>query len=238
MITALYNAASGIVANQVKLDVLANNLANAETPGFKADLVSLVAEDVVRPRPGETTPTPSHVVTGRGGVDMTPGPCRPTGNPLDFAILGSGLFVVATPAGERFTRAGGFTRDAEGYLTTLQGYRVLGEQGPLRVPEGGVRLEAGGRLAGGDRFRIVAGPDGQALEKAEGNLYAPAPGAAPPSPVETPAVVQGHVEGSNVNVVLAMVEMLVTLRSAEAYQRTIQAADQMIGRAVNDLGRV
>jgi len=237
VIPALYTAGSGMVAQQLKLDILANNLANAETPGFKADSLSIDPSGqgaAVAPGKGSDT---ERVQAGRIALDSSEGPIRPTGNPLDFALIGPGLFVVRTPQGERFTRAGNFTRDGEGYLTTAQGYRVLGSAGPIRVPAEGLQLEANGRLKSGDSFRIVAGPVGQGLTKLGGNLFAPAAGAASPPAVAVPTVLQGQVESSNVNVVLTMVEMLSTLRSYEAYQRTIQAADEIANSAVSELGR-
>jgi flagellar basal-body rod protein FlgG len=227
-----------MVAHQVKLDILANNLANAETPGFKANCLSIdPAEAGSGESGGRANPT-ERVQAGRIAMDSSEGAIRPSGNPLDFAIIGSGMFVVQTPQGERYTRAGNFTRDGEGYLATAQGYRVLGSDGPIRVPADGLRLEANGRLAGGGSFRIVLGPEGQGMGKIGGNLFAPAEGAGAPPAVSSPSILQGQVESSNVNVVMTMVEMLATLRSYEAYQRTIQAADQIAGAAVNELGRV
>ncbi|HYL82434.1 MAG TPA: flagellar hook-basal body complex protein, partial [Candidatus Acidoferrum sp.] len=105
MISGLYTAASGMAAHQARLDVLANNLANADTAGFKADLItidpSVASPDDLSPSASST----SIVAAGRSGLDLSPGILKQTGNPLDLAIVGAGLFAVETPQGERYTRA-------------------------------------------------------------------------------------------------------------------------------------
>ncbi|MFB3819149.1 MAG: flagellar hook-basal body protein [Candidatus Methylomirabilales bacterium] len=236
MIAGLYTAASGMVAHQAKLDTLANNLANVETPGFKADLLTI---DASAAPPSGASPIGSGatIQPGRLVLDPAAGVLKPTGNALDLALDGPGLFVVETPQGERYTRAGNFTRDPEGFLATAQGFRVLGSAGPVRIPEAGLRVGEAGALPDGSRLRVVAGPDGAGLAKIGGNLFAPAPGARPPEDLPAPRVVQGHLEGSNVSPVRAMVEMLATVRSYEAYQKTIQQLDQTAGQAANELGR-
>ncbi|HSB68421.1 MAG TPA: flagellar hook-basal body protein [Candidatus Methylomirabilis sp.] len=237
MISGLYSAASGMAAHQAKLDVLANNLANADTPGFKADLITIdpsvdLANDL------STLPSPTSIVAaGRPGLDLSPGVLRQTGNPLDLAIVGPGLFAVETPLGERYIRAGAFTRDAGGYLTTAEGFRVLGSSGAIRVPDGGMVLDARGRTADGASIRVVTGPGGPGLVKVGANLYAPVDGASLPPDLPDSTVVQGHLETSNVNVVRSMVDMLATMRTYEAHQRMIQAIDQTAGQAANELGR-
>jgi flagellar basal-body rod protein FlgG len=226
-----------MAAHEAKLDVLANNLANANTTGFKADLIAI---DLSDESPGNLSGLPaaaSNVVPGRARLDPTPGVLRPTGNPFDLAIVGRGLFAVETPQGERYTRAGSFTRDSNGFLATAEGFRVLGSSGPIRVPDRGLQVDGQGRLPDGASLRIVAGPDGPGLVKVGASLFAVPDGASRPADLPGANVVQGHLESSNVNVVQTMVEMLATLRSYEAYQRTIQALDQTVGQAANELGR-
>ena len=234
MIQSLYTAASGMVAHQSRMDVLANNLANVDTPGFKADLVTIDQSVIPQDGLSESIPVMSTVEVGRLGLNAAPGALKPTGNSLDLAIVGPGLFVVETPQGERYTRAGNFTRDAEGFLATPDGYRVLGTGGPVQVPDAGLVVDAGGRLGGGQALRIANGAD---LVKTGSNLFAPSEGGQPPADLPEGTVIQGQVESSNVNVVMTMVEMLATMRTYEAYQKTIQALDQTVGQAANDLGR-
>lgn len=237
MIQGLYTAASGMVAHQIRLDMLANNLANVDTAGFKADLVALDVSVTPQDSLSGSSLPMSSVLADRPGIDPRPGPLKTTGNPLDLAIVGPGLFVVETPQGERYTRAGNFVQDAEGFLTTNNGFRVLGSGGPIAVPETGLRIDEAGRLATGETLRFVAGPERAHLIKVGDNLFASEGETARPEDLAAARVVQGQVEGSNVNVVMTMVEMLATMRTYEAYQRTIQALDQTVGQAANDLGR-
>lgn len=227
-----------MAAHQARLDVLANNLANADTAGFKADLVTIdpsvpPLDDLSAP------PSPTSIVApGRSGLDLSPGILKQTENSLDLAIVGAGLFAVQTPQGERYTRAGAFTRDAGGYLTTAEGFQVLGSGGPIQVPAGGLVVDGNGRTAGGTTLRVVSGPGDPGLVKVGASLYAPAEGSPPPMDLPNPTVLQGHLETSNVNVVRSMVDMLATLRTYEAHQRMVQAIDQTAGQAANELGRV
>jgi flagellar basal-body rod protein FlgG len=170
-------------------------------------------------------------------MNLAPGVLKTTGNPLDLAIIGPGLFVVDTPQGERYTRAGNFVRDAQGFLTTQDGFRVLGADGPVSVPETGFRVDANGRVAEGSTLRIVGNEKLEGLVKVGAALFAPVEGAPAPAALADATVAQGQLEGSNVNVVMGMVEMLATMRTYEAYQKTIQALDQTVGQAANDLGR-
>jgi flagellar basal-body rod protein FlgG len=238
MIQALYNSAAAMAANQTRMDILANNLANVATPGFKADLISIDPSADSSQNLSENSVFGASVQAGRPGIDLTPGLLRSTENPLDLAIVGTGLFVVETPQGERYTRAGNFTRDAEGYLATPEGFRVLGARGPIRVPTGGLKVGPNGALDAGDSLRIVEGPGGAGLKRVGGNLYTAAERLPKPQELPSPTVVQGQLEASNVNVVMSMVEILSTMRSYEAYQRSIQALDQSTGQAANELGRV
>jgi flagellar basal-body rod protein FlgF len=246
MISGMYTAASGMAAYQSKLDVLANNLANVDTPGFKADLFTLIPSGVSPlDLSGTTSPTGS-VEPGPTVLDPSPGVLKHTGNPLDLAIVGPGLFVVQTPQRIAYTRAGNFSRSADGYLVTPEGFQVLGSDGPVRVAEQGFTVDARGQVssvagtgpAGAEgQLRIVAGPTPGSLVKFGANLYVPADGAGDPPVLPEANIVQGAIEASNVNVVRSMVDILVTMRSFEAYQRTIQAIDQSAGEAAGDLGR-
>lgn len=238
MIQGVYTSASGMVAHQTRMDILANNLANVDTPGFKADLVTIDQSAI----PANLMSTPlapmSTVEVGRPGLNLAPGVLKTTGNPLDLAIVGPGLFVVETPHGERYTRAGNFVRNAEGFLATPEGFRVLGAEGPVQVPDSGFRVDSNGRLSEGGSLRFVGGDSLDGLMKAGGTLFAVVDGAQPPPDLPEATVVQGQLEGSNVSVVMSMVEMLATMRTYEAYQKTIQSLDQTVGQAANELGRV
>jgi len=247
MISGLYTAASGMAAYQSKLDVLANNLANVDTPGFKADLFTLIPSGVSPlDLNGTTSPTGS-VEPGPTVLDPAPGVLKHTGNPLDLAIVGPGMFVVQTPQRLAYTRAGNFSRSADGYLVTPEGFRVLGSGGPIQVAEQGFTVDSRGQVSAvagtgqvgtEGQLRVVAGPAPESLVKFGANLYVPAEGAGDPPDLPEAGIVQGAIESSNVNVVRSMVDILATMRSFEAYQRTVQAIDQTTGQATGDLGQV
>ncbi len=236
MQTSLYLAASGMVSQFHKLDVLVNNLANVETSGFKGDVVGL--EGVRRTKGGWSPP----MVVSRPAADLRPGPLRRTDNPLDLALDGEGFFVVDTPQGLRYTRAGNFSRDGEGYLITQAGYRVMGREGPLRLPDREFTVDSEGRiLQGGNEvgaFQVVQPERPEDLVKESGTLFALREGAAEPGEAEAFEVRQGFLEASNVNGVETLSRMLATLRACEAYQKVIQALDQTMDRAINELGKV
>jgi len=232
MKTSLYLAASGMVSQLGKLDVLAHNLANVETPGFKGDVV--VPEGLRRGRPS--------TVGVSLATDPRPGPLRRTENPLDLALSGEGFFVIETPQGPRYTRAGNFTRDGEGDLATQAGDKVMGTDGPIRLPDQGFVVDTRGRILQGEReigaLRIVQPESPEDLVKEGGTLFTLREGAPEPREAEAVTVRQGFLEASNVNVVQTVSRMLSTLRTYEAYQKIIQALDQSMDKAINELGRV
>lgn len=239
MIRGIYTAATGMVAELNRQDVIANNLANVDTVGFKADytvsvpfreiLLNAYNRQGVRPIGGlglGVAATSEYIDTSEGAV-------LDTGNMCDLMIGGKGYFVVETPAGERYTRAGNFKVDAEGYLTTQNGWRVLGENGPIQVAgrfevnQDGEVFENGVMV---DRLRIV-NPDG--IRK-EGEALFTAAGVNPASGIQ---IFQGSLERSNVNAIRQMIEMISVTRSYETNQRALTAHDQTLDKAVNEIAR-
>jgi flagellar basal-body rod protein FlgF len=254
MYTGLYAAVSGSLAHEKRLAILTNNLANANTVGFKADRPVFQVEQppaVVGPlAASEASPT---VMTsldrlqGRDSVqtqlsavhtDFTQGDLRTTGNPLDVALEGRGFFAVQTADGVAYTRQGTFSLNAEGVVVTTHGLPVLGDKGPLRLPQGKIEIDATGQVrAGGtvvDRLRVVDFPQPYALEKQGDSLFR----SVVPKPPETTAnavVRQGVIETANVEPVRLLVSVIETSRAYEAYQKVIQAFNDTAGRAVNDI---
>jgi flagellar basal-body rod protein FlgG len=235
---------SGMHALWARHETVANNLANVSTPGFKRDDV-LVLPAV--PPPTQTAAaggvlSPVYQAPAIQWTDYSQGPLLPTGRELDAALTGSGFFVVDTPAGERYMRNGTFHVSPDGFLVTAGGARVLGERGPIAIPPG--RLAIGGR---GDvqvngktvgTLRVVDFPAPLPLLKTGGSLFAPTSADVRPAAATGYEVVGGALEGSNVNAVEAMVRLIEILRTYEAAQRAIQAADEVDGQAVNEVGRV
>ena len=245
MVSGLYTAASGLMAQMAKMEVLSQNLANAATPGFKGE--NLVIEGGARRslQPAflieGLSGDPQPVRVGRRVTDFSPGMIRQTENPLDLANRGAGYFVVETPRGVRYTRAGNFAIDPKGYLQTLDGDRVQGKKGAIQVSGGQFVVDGSGRiLVKGqevDRLRIVD-PDPATLMREGGSLFALKPSAQEPPIGAEVEVRQGFLEGSNVDAASALMQLMVSLRGAEAYQKTIHALEQSLGQAAGELGRI
>lgn len=244
MVSGMYTAASGLVAQMTKMEALSQNLANAGTPGFKGDFLVIEGGTKGPLQPavlieGSTGPQPVRI--GRRVTDVGRGLIRETQNPLDLANSGSGYFVVQTPQGVRYTRAGNFAVDAKGYLETLDGSRVQGKKGAVQVPSGRFVVDSNGRiLVEGrevDRLRIVD-PDSAALVREGGSLFSLKPSAPEPSAAQAAEIRQGFLEGSNVDAVTAMTQLMVCLRASEAYQKAIHAIDQSLSQATSELGRI
>lgn len=209
----------------------ANNLANANTTGFKADF------DAYRAMPlfGEGHPSRVFALAERPGVDFSTGTIEHTGNALDVAISGDGFFAVQAPDGsEAYTRAGEFQLTATGQLLTADGLPVLGNGGPIALPpsetivigaDGSITTRPAGQeastLAQIDRLRLVRPLDmGQMVKGADG-LFRQKDGN--PAPIDaTVTVTQGTLERSNVNPVTQMISMI---ENARQYEMAIKAMD-------------
>jgi flagellar basal-body rod protein FlgF len=244
MNSGIYGAISGSSAMMKQLDVLSNNLANVNTPGFKKDTISFRAimastlpqgaEDTGEEIPSLTTETYS--------IDFSAGPVKVTDNTFDLALNGDGFFVVNTPQGKAYTRQGNFRMDANSKLVTADGYEVLGAGAPIIINGSSVSFDADGKIfvegLETGSIDVVDFPKPYALKKIGSALFMPNSPDATPRPATDAVVRQGCLEGSNVNTLEEMVRMIETTRSSETCQRMIQNYDQMTGRAVNDLGKV
>ena len=245
MLRGLYAAAAGMDLQQVVLNVTSNNLAHATTPGFKQDRVVATSFPEVLLWHLEREPVralgtwPYTAAVAATVTDFTPGPLQETGSATDLALTGEGYFTVETAEGPRYTRHGSFRIDGEGYLVTVHGDRILGEEGPLRVEgpdftvagDGIVRRQGAtvGRLA------LASFADAAVLRK-EGDYFAAPAGAAGPAAGVT--VLQGYLEGANVALADRMVDLMVALRSYAAAARLAQVHDELLGRATTQLGVV
>jgi flagellar basal body rod protein FlgG len=245
MSDGIYSALSGAVAQQRALDVVANNVANAGTVGFRAD--ALAFREAVSREPGGPNPDGlRYVAIAQQTTDATDGPLIQTDAPLDVALQGEGLLAVQTDDGVRYTRAGSLRLDPEGVLRTAGGHPVLAAEPPdpdspaLRLPADGRELRVGvdgtvsvdGQDVG--RLRVERFPEG-GLEKQGLTLYAPRGGARGEPAPET-QVLQGYLEGANVSPVAGMNELITASRSFEAFQRVIQAFRRIDERAARDVG--
>ena len=239
-----YIILSRLSAQQRASQLTAHNLANADTPGFRAKR-PVFAEHVERQ--GRV-----HGPNGAAQVGYTwdraswretqPGTISSTGNPLDIAISGQGFFVVETPRGERYTRAGRFAIGADGQIVDATGAPVLNtDSRPLAVAPGDTRIEVQGdgtvRSENGviGRLRIVRFADEQQL-RAEGDRHLDAAGQAPEE-IARPQLVQGALEGSNVQSVLEMTRMMAELREFQFATQFLEREGERQQSAVDRLLR-
>ncbi len=228
MIRGFYTSAAGMLAQLEHQDVIANNLANASTPGYKRSSVSLstFAAELRAATPNASMALSSHARClfpfATAVQDSRPGFVQDTGVTTHLAIEGPGCFVVSAPGGERLTRSGNFRLNDFGQLVTSEGYAVLGQGGPIQVSGADWSVDSDGNVSSSgeiiDKLRIESKSNS---------------GAASP----TSRVIHGSLEGSNVNAVQEMVNMIAALRAYEASQRTIQAIDQTLDKVINQMTR-
>jgi flagellar basal-body rod protein FlgG len=245
MIRSIYEAASAMMAQMARQLSISNNLSNVATPGYKAEHVAIDDfHEMYLNRISGDASTPigtlsTAVRLDQPVVDLSQGSLIETGNPLDLAIAGDAFFAVQTADGVQYTRNGAFHLDANRQLVTLDGLPVLGENGPITVPDGEVWVSADGTVSvdGADvaRLQLMAFGADPAVEPAGNNRFI-ITGDGVPS--ETAGVSQGFLEQSNVDLNQVMVDMLAANRSYAMAQKMLQMSDQTLGLAVTDLGKV
>jgi flagellar basal-body rod protein FlgF len=243
MDSGYYAACTALIAQSQSLDVVANNLSNSSTAGYRAEqsiFSSVLAHATNHPMSSINRATNDYGVLGGSRVDLAQGSLQRTGNDLDFGIEGSGFFVVQTAGGRVFTRNGSF-HVAHGQLVTADGNAVLGEGGVIPVAEGQISVSTDGTIsingAVSGKIKLVDFKPGTALESV-GNTYYSAP-----KDSEIPAtgsqIHQGMVEDSNVNPVANAVELITIQRTADLAQRALSLFDSQFNRiAAEDLPRV
>jgi flagellar basal-body rod protein FlgF len=241
MIKGLYTSISGLAAADARQQVLASNLANVNTPGYKGDDVTTQSFDQVFTAlfdpvvPGTGAVTTVGEADGRR-LDLSQGGFTQTGAALDLALDGAGLFALQGPNGTLYTRAGRFTRDAAGTLRSPDGLAVLGTTGqPITARGDDVRVQADGTVlsdgAVAGRLQIAAFDPG-ALTRAGTTTFtaAGAPVAA------TARVVSGALENANVDATSVMTAMMLLLRAFEAGRQVVQIQNETLGATVNQIG--
>ncbi len=265
----IFTAVSGAMAQNAKLETISNNLANANTPGFKRDQLVFQeyltsyekAPDMLRvPRVPASVESfydmnggdKSYVDVSGSYTDFSQGVLKSTGNALDLAVEGDGVFEILTPQGIQLTRSGNFTLDAEGRLVTREGFFVLLEGEPtFSDPESRVITTNGQLVSVGDqgefqlgdqllgRLSILQFEQPDSLLKLGGGRYVLKEGYEPTAGIVRPMKVhQGFIEQSNVNLVREMTDMLSTTRVFESTQKAIQAYDQMKGKLISEIPKL
>lgn len=229
-----------------ELDVVANNVANLNTTGFKAD--TAIFEEYIMPVASAdqfTAPDRrlSFVQDRSTWHDLSQGPVKQTGNPLDVAIDGSGFLVVQTPRGERYTRNGSFQINPAGELVTTEGFRVMGDAGPIQFQANDRDITIGrdGSIAvpGGVRgkLRLVSFQAAQRLQKDGSSTFA-APNGVQPQPAEFAHVIQGAAEQSNVRGVIEMARMIEVTRNYTQVATLLQQQGDMRRSSIERLAEV
>ena len=240
MLLRLRNSVEAMSRMVRQQERIANNLANANTVGFKQDrtFTQVLNERI------DIEGAPRSDKLTRQWADLSPGAYEQTGNPLDVALNGEGFFeVMDEESGNmRYTRAGRFTLDAEGTLRDAFGYEVQGASGPIRLsPENGgaITIDRDGTIRVGEeqagKIRVVTFEEPDRLTRLDGAAF----DAAGMSPIdaETPDVRQGYLEQSNVDAIASMTEMIEFYRLFETQQKTIRTADDILGRITRELGK-
>ncbi len=235
MSSGIYIATAGAVAQSNALDATSNNIANASTAGFHGDRITF-KEALTAAKSADV----SVVGGGTSRVDTQAGAMSQTGNPLDLALEGDGMFAVETPNGPRYTRAGNFQLDDTRRLVTVDGMAVRGEGGAAIV----IPPEAQAIAIGIDGSVTADGTQVGKLElvnfaskqlKREGSSLFSASGKQAATG-ELPKVRSGMLEASNVNVVRGVVDLVKVSRTYESLMRVIQGYHDVESRAARDIG--
>lgn len=260
MVRALYSAASGMAAQQLNVDTIANNLANANTNGFKArrtQFQDLLYQNFIQPgaAAGSQTTVPSGLQVGLGTrpvaneIIFSQGNFMQTDNPLNVVIQGKGFFQVRRPSGQlAYTRDGGFQLDRDGNLVTASGDPIEPQitipaqaQSITIAPDGTVSYTQAGQTASqtAGQIQLANFPNPGGLNSAGNNLFTPTdasgdPTAGNPGGQEgLGTLMQGYVEGSNVSVVEEFINMIVSQRAYDANSKVVKAADEMYQQVNN-----
>ena len=244
MDSGFYAACTGLLSQTDALELTANNMANLNTTGYKGQsefYSSLEASMGNRRLSPLNQAVNDYGVLGGAALDMKPGEFQKTGNELDLALKSSGFFVVQTPAGTRYTRNGNFHTDNAGRLMTATGDAVMGEQGPVELPGGTITISSDGTISQQGavvaQLKLVTFKLGTSLA-AEGNSYYQTP-AGSERPADDPRLSQGVLESSNLNPVVAAVDLITLQRHAQLLEQALSIFHSVFNNApAQDLSRV
>ena len=250
MVRGLYIAGTGMMLQRRLMENITNNIANADTTGYKKEhLVSHTFDEVLVERLNDTHVVGYTRIVGPLNlgtqvdqlyINYDQGGLEGTERNTDLALIGNAFFVVQTPEGERYTRNGAFYIDELGFLIDGEGNLLLGENGAIYV--GGLDFSVDG--TGGvrvddvfvDRIRVASFADNETLRKQGSSLFF---SLAEPELVTQPyGIRQGFLETSNIDISREMVDMLSVYRTYETNQRMLSMIDETVGKAVNEIGRL
>jgi flagellar basal-body rod protein FlgF len=244
MINGMLEASKGCLKEEIRMDILSNNLANANVIGFKKDRLSF------QQMLDQSTASNSDQVSKEGSssdslgvsivVDMGEGDIQNTGNSLDLAITGEGFFKVNTPDGVRYTRKGNFTIDGDGNLVTQDGFTVIGKGGNINISGKNIVVDDKGEIsvdgAQTGQLDLVTFDNLKDLIKLGEGLFKNDTDN-PEVEIDGDTVIeQGYVELSNVNMTEEMVSMINCMRAFESYQKAMKILDDLNSKAINQVG--
>ena len=242
--TSLWVSSNGATARLSELDIIANNLANADTTGFRADeptfAIALEAALVgAAGRPVSRAAIHSFVETAAPTTRQVSGAAAHTGRDLDAAIDGTGFFRVQTPAGTRYTRAGSFQVDVTGALVTPAGHPVLGAGGPITLGRRSARIDTEGRLVDSQgqalgRLSIEVFEDPDVLVKEGASLFR-APELAERRPATDLKILPGMLETSNVQPASELARLVALQRAYDAAMQVLEADDAASRRLIQEV---
>ncbi len=244
MDSGYYAACAGLAAQTQALELVANNLANLGTSGYRGQQATfrslLAGRQNVMWNPVNAAVNDFGVLGG-SRIDLASGSLTATGSPLDLAVAGKGFFVVKSAQGMLYTRNGSFHRTPTGQLVTADGDAVLGEQGAINLPNGTVAVSADGTVSVDGAvvatLRIAEFSPNTSLSAAGKAMYSAPDGSA--LPAASSSIRQGMLEESNVSPVEGVVELITIQRNAEMMQRAITLFDSQLNQtAAQDLPRV
>jgi flagellar basal body rod protein FlgG len=222
MIQGIYRSAATMMTEILRQDIHSHNLANASTTGFKRTLGRVV-------NGGD----PTQEAWVASSVDLSPGSLETTGSPLDLALGNSGFFVVQGATGPQYTRDGHFTRDAQGFLATMDGRRVLGTRGPIQLGNGAAEVSADGWISVGgqkvDRLQVVDYKPGDVLSH---DVASTLKAAQAPRPLDTFTIAQGVLENSNVSPMTELGSIRSGYRIYEANARAVEQVDRSLQKLI------
>lgn len=246
-----YASASAGLYQLRRLDVLNHNLSNVNTPGYKGQVITAERREFDQTLAAKLVPDEAYVqadqerspgvVNIKTQTDFRQGPIQVTGNPLNAALNNANdFFVINTPEGPQYTRAGNFTLASEGELVTAEGFQVLGDGGAITTTGGEVQISANGSvLSDGEvvgRLQVVRFPTTEGLVRTAGARFQLTGGDAPPI-LEDPQITTSALEMSNVSAIESMVQLISANRGFELYTKSARTIDEMNQTATRDLGR-
>lgn len=245
----LYIAGTGMMVQRRLMENVTNNITNVETTGYKKNyLVTHSFDEVMLERYNDVEivgvnsyagPLTFGTLVDQKYMDFSQGSFETTGLSTDLAIAGDGFFVMDTPAGERYTRAGAFALTVDGYLCDTEGNYLLGQNGRIRVGTDDFSVSETGEVTVDgeyiDTIRIVAFEDNNTLRSQGSNLFY---ASADPIAASNYNINQGFLENSNVSVAREMVDMITIYRTYETNQKILTMIDETLGLAVNEIGEL